>query len=421
MPVAFEVIVVDDCSNDGGVDFLDHLEGRAAFPEIRLIRHPQNRGKGALSAAGWPPRGSWCSSRTQIWSTTRRTMPSCWPQCWRARRRWSTAPVFLGRGMLAGRWECTRPTGWPTSSCLGRPPPCSAPGDRRGYLLQSAGPRLMSAFNLRSERFDSAPRSRPRCCAGAIASSRSPSPIGGRGATTARRSAGRTPSMPGSPLSDTESSSDITASVPTPSPRPAVAGPPRRASRAGRRRPFSLTSPRLVGTRPPAGRLPHHPPANLGVLPMVSDEGTYTIWGVRALHARSLEDWLASLEDGKQPLPAWLHAPFLALFPDRLVAGRLVSVLCAWSTSPARRLRTPAHLPAAGWIAPASTSSRRSACCMTVWPSTTAWSPAGAARPVGGDLLGRAAERRARRPGAGHGPGAADQAVRSRSFWPSSP
>jgi hypothetical protein len=65
---------------------------------------------------------------------------------------------------------------------------------------------------------------------------------------------------------------------------------------------------------------------NLGLLPMVSDEGTYLSWGVRALYSTSAEDWLASLEDGKQPLLAWLMPPFLALIDDRLVAGRLVSV-----------------------------------------------------------------------------------------------
>lgn len=67
---------------------------------------------------------------------------------------------------------------------------------------------------------------------------------------------------------------------------------------------------------------------HLGLLPMVSDEGTYLTWGVRAWLARSPQDWLASLEDGKQPLLAWLMPPFLALVPDRLVAARLVSV-CA--------------------------------------------------------------------------------------------
>jgi hypothetical protein len=61
---------------------------------------------------------------------------------------------------------------------------------------------------------------------------------------------------------------------------------------------------------------------------MVSDEGTYIDWGVRAWHARSFGDWLASLEDGKQPLLAWLMPPILAIVQDRLVAGRLVSVAC---------------------------------------------------------------------------------------------
>ena len=63
--------------------------------------------------------------------------------------------------------------------------------------------------------------------------------------------------------------------------------------------------------------------ANLGSLPMVSDEGTYIDWGVRAWHARDLSDWLASLEDGKQPLLAWLMIPFLSVIPDRLIAGRM--------------------------------------------------------------------------------------------------
>jgi glycosyltransferase involved in cell wall biosynthesis len=52
LPVAVEVIVVDDCSNDGGVDFLEQPAGRAAFPGVRLIRHPHNRGKGAAIRSG---------------------------------------------------------------------------------------------------------------------------------------------------------------------------------------------------------------------------------------------------------------------------------------------------------------------------------------------------------------------------------
>ena len=51
-PVELEVVVVDDCSNDGGVDFLEVEASREAFPEVRLIQHERNRGKGAAIRTG---------------------------------------------------------------------------------------------------------------------------------------------------------------------------------------------------------------------------------------------------------------------------------------------------------------------------------------------------------------------------------
>ena len=39
-----EIIVVDDCSNDRTAEILNHVKD---IPELRVIRHPVNRGKGA--------------------------------------------------------------------------------------------------------------------------------------------------------------------------------------------------------------------------------------------------------------------------------------------------------------------------------------------------------------------------------------
>ena len=40
-----EIVIVDDCSSDGTFDILEKMAN--AYPEIRLFRHPKNRGKGA--------------------------------------------------------------------------------------------------------------------------------------------------------------------------------------------------------------------------------------------------------------------------------------------------------------------------------------------------------------------------------------
>src|SRR5207237_7113219 len=47
----FEIIVVDDGSRDGTAAVLDRLKG--AHPNLRVIRHPVNRGYGAALRSGF--------------------------------------------------------------------------------------------------------------------------------------------------------------------------------------------------------------------------------------------------------------------------------------------------------------------------------------------------------------------------------
>jgi glycosyltransferase involved in cell wall biosynthesis len=55
---AFELIVVDDGSQDGSARLLDQLKTR--YPDLRVIRHPQNRGYGAALRSGFTAaRLSW--------------------------------------------------------------------------------------------------------------------------------------------------------------------------------------------------------------------------------------------------------------------------------------------------------------------------------------------------------------------------
>lgn len=84
-------------------------------------------------------------------------------------------------------------------------------------------------------------------------------------------------------------------------------------------------------------------------IPIFTDEAIYIRWGQIALQDPAHR--FISLEDGKQPLFIWLMLPFLAVIPDPLVAGRLVSVLAGMTTLIgvtllARRLFSPRI----GWI-----------------------------------------------------------------------
>jgi glycosyltransferase involved in cell wall biosynthesis len=50
LPVERELIIVDDCSTDGTRDYLKTLQG---CPEVKLILHEANRGKGAALRTGF--------------------------------------------------------------------------------------------------------------------------------------------------------------------------------------------------------------------------------------------------------------------------------------------------------------------------------------------------------------------------------
>ena len=50
VPVRKEIIIVDDCSTDGTADVLDAL---ATSPDVRVIHHEVNRGKGAALRTGF--------------------------------------------------------------------------------------------------------------------------------------------------------------------------------------------------------------------------------------------------------------------------------------------------------------------------------------------------------------------------------
>jgi glycosyltransferase involved in cell wall biosynthesis len=54
----FEVLIVDDGSTDTTARVAEHLAGQ--FPDVRLVRHPANRGVGAAFRSGWQSsRNEW--------------------------------------------------------------------------------------------------------------------------------------------------------------------------------------------------------------------------------------------------------------------------------------------------------------------------------------------------------------------------
>ncbi len=70
--------------------------------------------------------------------------------------------------------------------------------------------------------------------------------------------------------------------------------------------------------------------ANLTEIPIFADEAIYIRWAQVMRAEPTLR--FVPLSDGKQPLFMWTVIPFLKLFQDPLIAGRMVSVLSGVST-----------------------------------------------------------------------------------------
>jgi len=69
---------------------------------------------------------------------------------------------------------------------------------------------------------------------------------------------------------------------------------------------------------------------NLTILPIFCDEAIYIRWSQIMRSEQTLR--FLPLIDGKQPLFMWLTIPFLKLFADPLVAGRMVSILAGFAS-----------------------------------------------------------------------------------------
>lgn len=69
---------------------------------------------------------------------------------------------------------------------------------------------------------------------------------------------------------------------------------------------------------------------NLTILPVFVDEAIYIRWA-QVMKAESTLRFLP-LSDGKQPFFMWSIIPFFKIFPDPLIAGRMVSVVAGFGT-----------------------------------------------------------------------------------------
>ncbi len=69
---------------------------------------------------------------------------------------------------------------------------------------------------------------------------------------------------------------------------------------------------------------------NLTRLPVFADEAIYIRWA-QIMKAEETLRFLP-LSDGKEPLFMWIMIPFLKVFSEPLIAGRMVSVLSGFGT-----------------------------------------------------------------------------------------
>ena len=158
-PVELEVVVVDDCSNDGGVDFLEADASRAAFPEVRLVRHARNRGKGAAIRTGLAHA---TGDLVLIQDADLEYDPGDYPRL--------VAPIlegharivygsrFLGKpvlepltGMHPANWLANKILSWTASALFAR----RVTDEATCYKVMDR--RLVDELRLRAERFDICP------------------------------------------------------------------------------------------------------------------------------------------------------------------------------------------------------------------------------------------------------------------------
>ncbi|MBI3970973.1 MAG: glycosyltransferase family 2 protein [Chloroflexi bacterium] len=188
-PVELEVIVVDDCSNDGGVDFLEQPESRLAFPDLRLIRHAGNRGKGAAIRTGLAHASG---DVVLIQDADLEYDPADYPKL--------LAPILMGEarvvygsrflgqpplarppGMHPANWVCNKLLSWTASALFAR----RVTDEATCYKVLHRS--LLAELDLRAERFDFCPEVTSKVLRRGIAIREVPIAYRGRGTNEGKK------------------------------------------------------------------------------------------------------------------------------------------------------------------------------------------------------------------------------------------